>query len=80
MKITGNYYSYVPQRTTFGTNKGVLRAIEKLKDDKNEENVEELQAQAKTAKLTSDFLAEIEKVTPEDIKSLAKKSLGLIPW
>jgi hypothetical protein len=65
---------------SFKSNAGVLKAIESLKVDDSPRMTARLQAEAKTAKLTPEFIAEIERVTPEDLKILAKKILGLIPW
>jgi hypothetical protein len=78
MKLGANnqYNNHV----SFKSNAGVLRAIKALEKDGGPKNIRELQAQALDAILTPEFIDKIEKVTPEDIKTLAKKVLGLIPW
>lgn len=60
--------------------KEFMSLVEILKQDFSFDNLQKLQKLAQETKLSTELVLQVEKIKPEELKLLAKKVLGLLPW
>jgi hypothetical protein len=60
--------------------KELMDLIDVLRQDFSFDNLQKLQKLAQETKLTTELVLQVEKIKPEELKILAKKVFGLMPW
>jgi hypothetical protein len=68
------------QQNIDNSNNKFMSIVKSLETELNIENLQKLQAESQGVRLTHEFMEEVERVEPNDLRVLVKKILGLIPW